>query len=151
MPPSIDVLRERWRNSGFKWRERQRRLGRCRLCTEKAVSLRFCQAHLDRLNRLSREATAARPRFCPECLGGLPEADRKRRLIYHPSCGDAVYRRAQERYRKTEAYRLLHLRASKAYQARHRAAGLCPKCPRPSDGRAECGTCRANAERGGVA
>lgn len=40
--------------------------------------------------------------------------------------------------RTTEEKRKARIKASLDYQARHKAAGLCAKCPRPADGKRYC-------------
>ncbi len=100
-----------------RYKERKQ-LGLCLTCSRKAtkglLQCRVCRAE-SRAVRMARH-----PLFCPECRKLIKPEERHGGKIFHKLC-------AQKRRARKDL--LSHRSAVIAYQRRHRALGLCQRCP----------------------
>jgi hypothetical protein len=128
------------------YRQRKRARGVCYNCWRRAVPpFRLCAEHRNQ-NRESARAQWAQharqhPRRCLQCHKPLSVQEQQQRLRYHRArCiqqrrmyWNMTYQKARWQFiHLLPRYRAAHLSASLAYKARHRAQGLCLKCPRRS-------------------
>ena len=114
-----------------RWREGQAARGFCVNCTKPAAKEAaeflwpLCTEHLaTRRQRLSKRRG---PCICPECHEVVKKPRGSCQRV-HPAC--RVKR--LKRYIQSPRGKAARIRAAMAYQQRHREAGLCILCPKPS-------------------
>jgi len=129
-------------------RKRLKAKGRCITCGKKAINANYCvvhrnwhrkyqrlyhQMHLEQ-KRAQQRASYLRSRkqnpiICQVCQKPIdPQVDPRRRQ-YHTKCAEIaiIFRKV---FNTRPATSPAHRKAVRAYQARHRAHGLCICCPR---------------------
>ncbi len=119
-----------------KRRAKAQRERRCVNCGAPAYRSYFCRQHwtANQARRFERH-----PLACRECGTLLSDEHRAQRRHIHPDCVEDRRKRLAREHARTHRAAInamvrrtgSHRRSAVVYQERHRAAGLCLKCPEP--------------------
>lgn len=126
-----------------RYRLAHRARGLCAWCSRKALpNMILCSVcrNKARVHTHCERCGGALPKYHKRwCLTCGPIAERESRKPYQRAYQRAHYHTTKH----SPAYKAAHRKAARAYQARHRAAGLCIRCARPA--RPERATCAEHA------